>query len=128
MDVRDNRTKNLRLLVDKAGSIAAFCRRYSDVDPTYVSQLMNGHRSFGERAARNMEKKIGLPVAALDRTPDGAEEPPLPGWPFTMVSRSSWEKLTPAQRQGIEEWIAAQVAAYLGVPAADTSESGERAA
>lgn len=66
MEIRKLRIDNLRALVEKEGSIAAFSRKYDKVDPTYISQLLNGHRSFGEKAARNMENRIGLPVGYLD--------------------------------------------------------------
>jgi len=42
------------------GDIAAFARKHG-LDATYLSQLLNRHRSFGERAARNIEEKAGLP-------------------------------------------------------------------
>lgn len=38
-----------------------------DLDASYISQILNGHRSFGERAAANMERKIGLPKDYLAR-------------------------------------------------------------
>lgn len=30
-----------------------------DLDSSYLSQILNGHRNLGEKAARNMEEKIG---------------------------------------------------------------------
>ncbi|MDH4566153.1 hypothetical protein E8E95_05630 [Pseudomonas sp. BN414] len=32
-----------------------------DLDPSYLSQVLNGHRSLGEKAAKKMEDKIGCP-------------------------------------------------------------------
>lgn len=58
----------LRRLVDKAGGPAEFARKHSRddadklIDPTYVSQILNGHRSFGEKARRNMATRAGLPA------------------------------------------------------------------
>lgn len=66
MDVRTIRVQRLKALVEKAGGAAAFARAHDGVDATYISQLLHGHRSFGERAARRMEKLIGLPASALD--------------------------------------------------------------
>lgn len=40
-----------------------------DLNASYLSQLLSGHRSFGERAATNMEKKIGLKPGTLSRPP-----------------------------------------------------------
>lgn len=56
----------LRRMVSDAGGPAEFARRYSrddadkPIDPTYVSQILNGHRSFGEKARRNMAERAGL--------------------------------------------------------------------
>jgi phage repressor protein C with HTH and peptisase S24 domain len=36
-----------------------------DLDPSYLSQILNGHRGMGEKAARKMEIKIGLAEGAL---------------------------------------------------------------
>lgn len=67
METKEIRVQKLRDLVEQAGGIAAFARRNNGVDPTYVSQLLNGHRSFGEKAARNMEQKVGLQYGYFDR-------------------------------------------------------------
>lgn len=47
-------------------SQAEFANRY-DLNASYISQLLSGTRNFGERAARNMEEKIGLPAGTLSR-------------------------------------------------------------
>ena len=67
METKEIRVQKLRDLVEQAGGIAAFARQNNGVDPTYVSQLLNGHRSFGEKAARNMEQKVGLQYGYFDR-------------------------------------------------------------
>ena len=43
----------------------AFCDHY-DLNPSHISQLINGHGSFGERAARNLENKVGWEIGLLD--------------------------------------------------------------
>jgi transcriptional regulator with XRE-family HTH domain len=35
------------------------------LDASYLSQLLNGHRNLGEKAAANLEVKIGLPAGTL---------------------------------------------------------------
>jgi len=55
MDIRDTRRAHLRALVERHESAAAFARAYN-LDPTYISQLLNKHRQMGEKAAR----KIGV--------------------------------------------------------------------
>ena len=72
MDIVALRRTNLRNLIDetirskKVLTDAAFCDLY-DLNPSHISQLVKGHGSFGERAARNLEKKIGLPSGYFDR-------------------------------------------------------------
>ncbi|AZF48587.1 Transposase [Pseudomonas sp. R2-7-07] len=36
-----------------------------DLDASYLSQILNGHRSLGEKAALNLEQKIGLTPGVL---------------------------------------------------------------
>jgi hypothetical protein len=61
-------------LVDEAGGPAEFARKYScddadkPIDPTYVSQILNGHRSFGEKARRNMARRAGLSEDHFEQT------------------------------------------------------------
>jgi len=55
----------LRALVTQSGGPASFAKHMSadkddPIDPTFVSQILNGHRSFGDKARRNMEKRAGL--------------------------------------------------------------------
>lgn len=67
MDKNEIRIKKLGALVEKAGGPAAFARKYSiatadkPIDDSYVSQLLNGHRNFGEKASERMAKRAGLP-------------------------------------------------------------------
>lgn len=66
------RVNLLKKLVDEAGGNADFARKYSQpyadkpIDETYVSQLLNGHRRFGEKAARAMERRGGLPAGYFE--------------------------------------------------------------
>lgn len=113
MEERNIRVANLKRLVAAAGGTASFVRLHPGVDPTYVSQLINGHRSFGERSARNMEIKIGLDRGSLDISPDvssGGE------WPFKTIAAARFDRL-PDHLKGviegraltiIEEWEAEQ--------------------
>lgn len=69
----ENRRKILEGLIKKSGGIAAFCRQYSKIDadkpisPTFISQLLNRHRTFGEKAARNLEEQTGLEKYYFDQ-------------------------------------------------------------
>lgn len=72
MDKIALRRINLRTSIDaenkKLGfkSDVSFCEHY-DLNASHISQLINGHGSFGERAARNLEKKIGWEDGLLDK-------------------------------------------------------------
>lgn len=65
--LNDVRVANLRALVQKAGSQAKLARQHPGLDPTYVSQLLNGHRNFGEKSARKIETLLKLPYLYLDK-------------------------------------------------------------
>ena len=41
---------------------------FHSIDPTYLSQLRNKTRPFGEKAARQIELSIGLDIGYLDTT------------------------------------------------------------
>lgn len=58
--------KILRELVIAAGGPLKFAEQYSRdpenmINQTYVSQLLNGSRQFGEKSRRNMARRAGLP-------------------------------------------------------------------
>lgn len=74
MNESETRIKNLkRLIQEKSNSAAEFSRTYG-TDSSYLSQLLNRHRSFGEKAARNIEESVGLARGELDRPHNGVEE------------------------------------------------------
>lgn len=61
MKITEIRRKKLEKIVDEYGGIEDFVRERSRPDrekslsASYISQLINGTRNFGEKAARNME-------------------------------------------------------------------------
>jgi len=72
MNIQLYRAARLRELVDAAGGAAGFVAKHQSeaadkkIDETYVRQLVSGHRSFGEKAARAMEERAGLPMYYFD--------------------------------------------------------------
>lgn len=67
-DVRDVRRRRLAELIGdvaRRGAVAEFARTHG-LNDTYLRQLLNGHRSLGEKAARRMEREIGLSPKFLD--------------------------------------------------------------
>lgn len=73
LQINQVRVARLKELVEKAGGIADFVRQYRNeaadkpIDPAHVSQLLGGHRQFGEKAARAMEERAGLESGYFDR-------------------------------------------------------------
>ena len=71
MDIKLVRRLNLKAVLDNAMQLgiatnaADFCKQ-KNVEPSYISQLINGHRNIGERSARNLEHNLGLNPGALD--------------------------------------------------------------
>jgi len=93
MDVQKTRIRRLKQVIsEKSGSAAAFARAHG-IEASYLSQLINQHRSFGERAARKMEMKAGLPAGYLDFD-DGqpGSNVSLIDRPTTRVPLISWVK------------------------------------
>lgn len=84
MDTVARRRKNLRKAIDaliesgKFKSDVAFCEHY-DLSTSHISQMINGHGSFGERAARNLEKKVGWPNGFLDLESNDNQTINVPG-------------------------------------------------
>lgn len=66
MATSEIRKASLNRLINATGKSAAeFCRDH-DLDPSYISQLLNGHRNIGEKAAKKIEEKVGLESGYLD--------------------------------------------------------------
>lgn len=80
MDIKQLRIKALRHSMG-AMSQKDFANQHG-LDASYLSQLLNGHRNLGERAAASLEAKIGLPPGSLVApSPDSGgenEHEPLP--------------------------------------------------
>lgn len=76
MEITEIRRKKLEKIVDEYGGIENFVRERSRPDrekslsASYISQLINGTRNFGEKAARNMEDLAGLPDYYFDTIED----------------------------------------------------------
>lgn len=66
--IQATRLSNLEQLIGDMKN-ADYAREY-DLDASYISQLRNRHRTFGEKAARKIELYSGLPIGSLDVNPD----------------------------------------------------------
>lgn len=68
MNINDIRRLNLDHIIGspgKHGRIAEFAEKHGQ-DASYISQLLNKNRNMGEKAARKIERAIGLPPLTLD--------------------------------------------------------------
>jgi len=63
MDINKLRVEALRAIMAGA-SQKEFADRHN-LDASYLSQILNGHRGLGDKAAKNLEEKIGLPSGSL---------------------------------------------------------------
>lgn len=75
IDPREQRLEKLKVDVAKFDSVAAFARQY-DLDVTYIRQLLNRHRPFGERAAKKMGAAIAGDEAYFFGTANQEWNPP----------------------------------------------------
>lgn len=67
MDINQIRVEALKAVMAGA-SQKDFANQYG-LDASYLSQILNGHRNLGEKAAANLEDKIGLTAGALVSPP-----------------------------------------------------------
>lgn len=56
----NSRLAKLTALVERHGGVRELCRKYPELNPDYLNQLLNGTRNFGERAAKKMAARMGL--------------------------------------------------------------------
>lgn len=116
--VSEIRLENLEQLVKEAGTAEALAER-SGVSAVYISQIRSRAidaktgkpRNLGSVAARKIEHGMGKPAGWMDR--DHAEMSGLQEWPFKRLSKADFDRLSEAQKDGIEDWLINQVAAFL---------------
>ncbi|QWE81231.1 S24 family peptidase [Pseudomonas donghuensis] len=64
MDIYEKRLIILKALIGE-NQLKDFASAHADVDASYLSQILNGHRTLGDRAATNLTKKLGIPAEIL---------------------------------------------------------------
>lgn len=124
---QDRRVAALRREVAAVGGAASFARLHKDVDPTYVSQLLTGHRSFGEKAARKMEQRCGWPADYLDDAALRARAAPAILTPEEIDLLLAWQRLTDKRRASLLKQIRAEAASNIEIAQhlKDLSDSAE---
>lgn len=65
MDMDINKLRANALKAVMAGASQKDFANQHGLDASYLSQILNGHRNLGEKAAANLEEKIGLPSGSL---------------------------------------------------------------
>ena len=116
-DPNEIRLSALRAEVGLFPSVSAFAKQYG-LDVTYIRQLLNGHRSFGERAAINMGKAVksdpmyfGLSQIEKRSTKPNATQEPTEKPPEKQYDDLSYlEDLSPARAKIIRAQIALAIA------------------
>lgn len=104
MDASEIRRTRLKSWIDTEfdGRVAALCRYYDlpSASASFLSQLLSGHRVFGERAARKLESQCNRPAGWLDLD-ERTENPDV-----LRFDRKRCAKLRVEDRELIEEFIA----------------------
>lgn len=90
MDINERRIASLRKIM---GSLSQkeFAEAH-DLDASYLSQLLNGHRKLGEKAALNLELKVGLKAGTLTSPPIEESTLAAPDNVVQMPKRSAKDK------------------------------------
>lgn len=117
---KDTRIQHLRaILAGDAyrGNKSALSRALGYDRPNYLTELLNGKKSFGEKVARNIERQLKLPLKYLDGAAPQAlsvRDAPTPYiHSLTDEARSlaaDWQELDPPIREQILVMIHALVA------------------
>lgn len=99
MDIKEIRVKNLTDFVKTQGGAASVSRKYPEIDASYISQLINHHRPFGEKSARRIEDVCKLPSYYFDNFNTDAAQ-------FNIKDFNKYtDKLNEPQRAQMEELL-----------------------
>ncbi|ABY97096.1 peptidase [Pseudomonas sp. SbB1] len=90
MDINERRIASLRKIMGTM-SQKEFAEAH-DLDASYLSQLLNGHRKLGEKAALNLELKIGLTAGMLTSPPSESPTHKAPDNVVHLSARAGKDK------------------------------------
>lgn len=120
MDEKATRIANLRAVLDARfeGNKSAMSRALGQERPAYVIDLLNGKKSFGEKAARTIEKALGLTRGDLDVPVSSGK--PLKKPAIRILPHLSEEAVSLAEDwQQLDEPMRSQVLAMVASLAAE---------
>lgn len=116
--MQENRRRQLRLWLQGRSAPVK--------EKSYFSQLLNG-ASFGERAARRLERDYGMGDGYLDRPASAPSPQETPSksptrraitenqgsWPFARVAKEDFDALPPQVKEDIEDSVEMLVRKYV---------------
>jgi len=111
VDIQEVRRQNLRDWIANSpeGKPSPWAKRWK-FNQSHISEILAGKRAFGERLARQVERKVKMPERYLDGVSDGAKEQKAPYHGILLTRAGAllgaeWEKLDLAQRSDFENAI-----------------------
>ena len=107
MDINQTRVKALKAVM--AGASQKDFANQHGLDASYLSQILNGHRNLGEKAAATLEDKIGLTAGSLvsPAAPDSAPASAKPGLSAIDQLKASLAKVKGFSSEARERIVAA---------------------
>ncbi len=99
MEIKEIRVMNLIAFVRQEGGAAKVARKFPEIDASYISQLVNKHRPFGEKSARRIEALCNLPNLYFDTNQNEVTQ-----FDIKDFSRLT-DKLNAPQRAQLEELL-----------------------
>lgn len=88
MNIQKTRIENLSDYIKAHGGAANVARSHTEIDPSYISQILTGKRGFGEKAARKMEERLKLPYNYFDTQKIKQEHENYSALPIEQVLKS----------------------------------------
>lgn len=95
MDVIEIRRNNIKYLADVKYGRLRLSELIGYQDANYINQLCGGFGAFGNRTARKIEEKLGLPRGWMDNPQ--SDEPRVENQSGTSL-RELWESSSPEER------------------------------
>lgn len=101
--IQEQRKQRLAAWIEAKGGAAQVVRdrRLPSSQVSYISQLVGGY-SFGERAARSMEQKLGMPAGYLDQSESDID---------MQAMLAAYRELSPEARAKAQAFVAGLAAA-----------------